>query len=198
MKNKSGETPPEFKKRELREIILKTIGLTLVVGGCLVFPNLPIALGAIIGLIKEDKGYTVPEKKIKRVIKHLIKRNILFIESKGNEVYVHIKDNNSLSILRYSIKSLLDFKKKQKKWDSKWFLVFFDVPETERSKRDYLRKFLKQLGFYQYQKSVYMFPYDCENEIALIKQIVEGGKYMRYIVAEKIEDESQLKTFFHL
>ena len=77
-------------------------------------------------------------------------------------------------------------------------MVFFDVPEIQRNKRDYLRKFLNKIGFYRYQKSVYIFPYECEEEINLIKKIVEGAKYMKYIIAEKIEDEDAIKTFFKL
>lgn len=93
---------------------------------------------------------------------------------------------------------LLDFKKKKKVWDGKWFLVFFDVPEIERNKRNYLRQYLKKIGFYQYQQSVYLFPYECEKEVALIKKIMEGAKYMKYIIAEKIEDEEMAKRFFNL
>jgi CRISPR-associated endonuclease Cas2 len=77
-------------------------------------------------------------------------------------------------------------------------MVFFDVPEIQRNKRNYLRDFLKKLGFYQYQKSVYIFPYECEKEVALIRKIVEGAKYMRYIIAEKIEEENKIKRYFGL
>ena len=39
----------------------------------------------------------------------------------------------------------------------------FDVPEEERNKRYYLKTFLKE-WFYQYQQSVYVFPYECEKK----------------------------------
>ena len=57
---------------------------------------------------------------------------------------------------------------------------------------------IKDIGFYQYQKSVYIFPYECEREVALIRKIIEGGKYLSYIVADKIEYEERLKTYFNL
>jgi len=60
-----------------------------------------------------------------------------------------------------------------KKWDGKWFIVVFDVPEVERNKRNFLRKFLNEIGFFLYQQSVYVFPYECEEEIKLVKRIVE-------------------------
>lgn len=138
------------------------------------------------------------ERKIIRTLKNLEKKQIIFLEEKEDKVFVYLKDKNHPKIIEYSIKKLLDFKKKKKKWSKKWFLVFFDVPEIQKNKREYLRKFLKKIGFYQYQKSVYIFPYECEKEISLIKKIIEGAKYMKYIVAEKIEDENKIKRYFGL
>jgi CRISPR-associated endonuclease Cas2 len=131
-------------------------------------------------------------------MKILEKKQIIYLEENGNEVFVHIHNKGELTLLKYSIKSLLNFKRRRKMWQRKWYVVFFDVPEIQRNKRDYLRRFLLKLGFYRYQKSVYLFPYECEKEINLIKKIVEGAKYINYIVAEKIENEEQAKIFFNL
>lgn len=149
-------------------------------------------------LLKSIKTYQDKKEKIFRVLKTLEKKEILDLQEKDGKITVYLKDVNHPKIIEYSIKKLLNFKKKEKKWNGKWFLVFFDVPETQRNKRDYLRKFLVKLGFYQYQKSVYLFPYECEREVKLIKQIVEGAKYMKYIIAEKIEDETNAKEYFKL
>ena len=86
----------------------------------------------------------------------------------------------------------------KKNWDKRWFLVAFDVAEKEANKRAHLRNFLKQIGFYQYQKSLYAYPYECEKEITLIKKIVEGGKYINYIVADRLEKETEMKIYFQL
>ncbi|EKE14989.1 MAG: hypothetical protein ACD_12C00206G0003 [uncultured bacterium] len=149
-------------------------------------------------LLKSAKSLQEKKLKINRVLQSLEKKDILDLQEENGKVTVYLKDKNHPKIIEYSIKSLLDFKQKEKKWNGKWFLVFFDVPEVQRNKRDYLRKFLIKLGFYQYQKSVYLFPYECEKEVALIKKIVEGAKYMKYIIAEKIEDEKSAKEYFKL
>ncbi|PJA55974.1 CRISPR-associated endonuclease Cas2 [Candidatus Roizmanbacteria bacterium CG_4_9_14_3_um_filter_33_18] len=149
-------------------------------------------------LLKSVKTLQEKKLKINRVLQNLEKNDILDLQEENGKVTVYLKDKNHPKIIEYSIKSLLDFKIKEKKWDGKWFLVFFDVPEAQRNKRDYLRKFLIKLGFYQYQKSVYLFPYECEKEVSLIKKIVEGAKYMKYIIAEKIEDELSAKEYFKL
>lgn len=149
-------------------------------------------------IFKSIKTNQEKNEKILRVLRTLENQEIIDLQEEEGKVTVYLKDENHPKIVEYSIKNLLDFKRKEKKWDGKWFLVFFDVPEIQRNKRDYLRRFLRKLGFYQYQKSVYLFPYECEKEVSLIKKIVEGAKYMKYIIAEKIEDESNAKEYFKL
>lgn len=160
--------------------------------------QLPVTLGYLIKYILEVKRKKIKEERVKSTIKDLERRNVLLIEEKDDKAYVYLQEKGKRKVVEYSLKLLLDFKRKKKKWDGKWFLVFFDVPEIQRSKRDYLRKFLKQLGFYPYQQSVYIFPYECGKEMVFIKKIVEGAKYIRYIIAEKIEEEERIKRFFNL
>ena len=160
--------------------------------------NLSLLIDNLQDLLKTINNYQVKKAKVLRVLKKLEKNEVLDIQEKDGKVTVYLKNENHPKIVEYSIKILLDFKKKNKQWNGKWFLVFFDVPETQRNKRDYLRRYLIKLGFYQYQKSVYLFPYECEKEVELIKRVVEGAKYMKYIIAEKIEDELKAKEYFKL
>lgn len=189
----------KFKKGEITKIVLATIGIGALLGGTvLITPNFPIIIGTFIKLIEEIKGIKLPKLKVKRTLQQLEKRKILNLEIKNNEVYVEVQNiSKNKEVIKYSIQSILELKRKSK-WQGKWFLVMFDVPEEEKNKRYYLRNFLKEIGFYQYQKSVYVFPFECEKEVVLIKKIIEGGKYLSYIIAEKIEYENKLKTYFHL
>lgn len=93
-------------------------------------------------------------------------------------------------------------------WDGKWRVVIFDVPEEKKLKRDILRRKLKQLGFYQIQKSVYVYPFECTNEISIlskrlilrtsilimISEIIQGEKgIIKSFLDKRILDESDLK-----
>ena len=189
----------KLKRGQLYWKILEIIGLTyLSGGGSFRRPLLPLVIDEIKRLLKELKEIEVDEIRIKQSLENLEKKEIIDLVEKNDEIFVHLKNDNNPQVIKYSIKALLELKQKEKKWNKKWFMVFFDVPEIQRNKRDYLRKFLNKIGFYRYQKSVYIFPYECEEEINLIKKIVEGAKYMKYIIAEKIEDEDAIKTFFKL
>ncbi len=58
--------------------------------------------------------------------------------------------------------------KKLKRWDKKWRMVLFDIPETHKKIRDSLRRKLKNLGFLEFQKSVFIYPFPCRDEINFI------------------------------
>lgn len=197
-KHKKTSSEDQYKHRQLRQIVLAALGISVLIGGIMITPNFPIVLGSILSLIKDFKKKDIPPAKIKRVLKNLEKKEIIYLEVKDKEVYVHLKNWLTPSIVKYSLQAILDFKKRKKQWNGKWFLVMFDVPEIQRNKRAYLRNFLKYIGFYPYQKSVYLLPYECEKEIALVKKIVEGAKYMSYVIAEKIENEQAAKIYFGL
>lgn len=198
-KKRGSSNQAKFDYGELKKIVLAALGIGLVLGGSvLVTPNFPIVLGTLLKAIEELRGIKIPRWKLRRVLKQLEKRQLIDLVRDKEEVFVKVKDKDNVEIVKYSIKELLDLKKRKKRWEGRWFLVVFDVPEKERIKRYFLRKFLKEIGFYPYQQSVYVFPHECKREIDLIKKIVEGGKYANYIIAESLEKEEFLKEYFNL
>jgi len=74
-------------------------------------------------------------------------------------------------VMRYSVEELQI--PKPEKWDGKFRVVIFDIPEKLRYPRALLRIKLYNLQFVQIQKSAYVHPYPCDEEIALItKQLL--------------------------
>lgn len=59
----------------------------------------------------------------------------------------------------------IKMKEEDEKWDGKWRLVFWDIPEKRKSARDLLRFKLKQLGFAKWQKSVWATKKNCTKEL---------------------------------
>jgi len=85
------------------------------------------------------------------------------------------------------------------KWDGKWRVVFFDIPEELRKKRDVLRYRLKNLGFYSLQKSAFVMPFECENEVAEITSKLRINRYVDILTVESIGiKKSELKKIFNL
>jgi len=87
---------------------------------------------------------------------------------------------------------------KNKQWDEKWRIVIFDVPEKIRKGRNALRSKLKELGFYELQKSVFVFPYECQKEIRFIIKFFRMEKYARYGVLSAIDNDADLRKVFDL
>ncbi|MCK5416237.1 hypothetical protein KAI92_02300 [Candidatus Parcubacteria bacterium] len=88
--------------------------------------------------------------------------------------------------------------KKPKKWDKKWRIVIFDIPEKNRRARDALRALLKRLEFMELQKSVFIYPYECEKNIGFLVNFFNIHKHVRFIKAEYIDNAKDVKNNFGL
>ncbi len=84
------------------------------------------------------------------------------------------------------------------RWDRRWRMVVFDVPEYRKSIRNRLRMQMRLFGFLRLQDSVWVYPYDCEELIALLKADLRIGKDVLYAIVEKIENDVGIKKHFGL
>jgi len=88
---------------------------------------------------------------------------------------------------------------KPARWDRKWRIVAFDISEERKKGREALRNTLYKLGFFKLQKSLFVHPYPCDEEIELVRDIYEVRQNeVMIVVAESIPHEKQLKKFFRL
>lgn len=83
-------------------------------------------------------------------------------------------------------------------WDGQWRIVLFDIPEEKKSLRDVFRRHLQKIGFRELQKSVFIFPYECEREIDSLVRLYDAEQYFRFILATKVNHERDLKKIFSL
>lgn len=104
--------------------------------------------------------------------------------------------NGKNRVLRYSLENMRI--KKPTKWDGHWRIVIFDVPEYKKQARDALAYGLKNIGMLPIQKSVFVCPYECRDEITFISETFHVKPHVRFIVAKEIDIEMDLKQKFHL
>jgi len=138
----------------------------------------------------------INEKQLRIEINNLYKSKV--IEKKENpdgSYAISLTEKGKLKALTYHFQKM---KIETEKWDGKWRLVVFDIPEKIKKGRDALREKLKQLGFYELQKSVFVFPYKCKDEIDFIIEFFQLRKYVRFGVLESIDNELHLKKIFNL
>ena len=100
--------------------------------------------------------------------------------------------------LRYSVPLA---KKIGKKWDGIWRMVIFDIPETEKMKREELRGKLKDLGFACWQKSVYISPFDVALDLAEYLSAANLADFAIALEAKKIfvgDEKEMANKLWHL
>lgn len=145
----------------------------------------------------EKEWREINRQSLKRAIKSLYESKL--IKEGGNidgTVTLVLSDKGKQKALTYDLGRMEI--KKPKQWDQKWRVILFDIPETRKKIREILRFHLKKLRFYEFQKSVFIHPYDCKNEIDYLIEFYNIRKFVRFIVAESIDNELHLKKHFGL
>ena len=138
------------------------------------------------------------ERIVKDAFYYLKKRGLILGEKdERGQLYIRLTPVGERAAGKYQINQLKI--EPQKKWDHKWRLIIFDVPEKSRIKRDAFRGKLKELGFYKLQKSVWVMPYPCEKEIKLLREFFNlGPGSLRFFEVLRLEEDQRLRDFFRL
>jgi CRISPR-associated endonuclease Cas2 len=118
---------------------------------------------------------------------------IEFVEKNGTR-YARTTNKGRLEIERG--KQRLALTKKIKRWDKRYRIVIFDIPEKRKSIRDKLRRTMTEFGFLRLQDSVWVYPHDCEDLIALVKTDLRLGYDVLYLIVEKIENDKYIREHF--
>ena len=115
-------------------------------------------------------------------------------EKSDGTVTLTLNNNGKKKALEYNLDKLEI--KKPEVWDGFWRIITFDIPENKKRARDALAVKLKALGLMPLQKSVFVYPYDCRDEIQFVTEIFEVTPYVRFIVAKEIDTALHLKQKF--
>lgn len=110
-------------------------------------------------------------------------------------ITIEITEKGNKELLKYDLVKLAPVKSK---WDGKWRLIFFDVAELDRKKRDKLRRYLGQLEMEQFQKSVFISPYDIFDQIKYLREILDIPSTIKMAKLDWVENEDELKEIFGL
>lgn len=93
---------------------------------------------------------------------------------------------------------ILSYLKKDKKWDGKWRIVVFDIPETKKKMRNYFRGKLFELGFRKLQESVWISPYNIADIVEELIEICHAKPYIHYLLVEELDNRDVLTELFKL
>ncbi len=124
------------------------------------------------------------------------KQGLISLKYEGDKIIIRLTKNGKEKLLRFNLDEL--HIKPQARWDRKWRLVIFDIPEKLKVARLMFRNKLREMGFQYLQKSVWVCPYPCEDEIDFLKEIYLIRSCVRVVTAESIDIQGDLVRKFNL
>jgi phenylacetic acid degradation operon negative regulatory protein len=131
--------------------------------------------------------------QLDRSFRHLQDRGLIKIINKNNQKFVQLTKTGQIEILLRKAQI-----SKQSKWDRKWRIIMYDIPEDSKDKRHLLRFLLKKNGFKKLQASAYISPYALNRDA--IVYLTETGltEYIRILRVDEMDDDRKLKKLFNL
>lgn len=179
------------KRIPVTEIVLATIAGAGLIGLAAIAPG---ALGMIRAFRPLHRRYQTPTY-VNSVVAKLRRDGLVTVRMERGEPLVRLTEKGDRALAHYRLSKA---RPKNQKWDNKWRIVIFDIHEWKRGTRDRVRNMIAQFGFQRLQQSVWVYPYECEELIQLLKADVKIGEELLYVIAERIENEDWLKRKFGL
>ena len=137
------------------------------------------------------------ERELKRTVHYMKQRGLISYDARDYQNGIRLTKKGTQKLKTRNIDQLSV--PKPEGWDKKWRLVFFDIPEDLKTKRDALSRRLAWLGFQQLQKSIWIHPFACRPELELLTEFIGIRKFVTYVEISRIDGHQQLiQRFKHL
>ncbi len=177
----------KVKYGEIQKLILESVKLAGILSIGLVAPNVVGAMHKL-GLISNKRQSEIIGSSASK----LTKKGLL----KFNGKYYELTNEGERKLRRLELRGYKLVR--PKKWDKKWRVIIFDIPEKKKKIRDQIRNLFVSASFYRLQDSVWVYPYDCEDVIGLLKTDFGVGKDILYMIVDEIENDKHLRLEFDL
>lgn len=186
------------ENKRAKTILNATLAM-IAVGGILTVGALaPGVLGGISRVLRRKKKNNYEQYR-------QIWQNFNYLKQRGNLKF--IKEENGCLLYEFSQKGRQKIRKfivdelsikNPANWDKKWRLIIFDIPEKYKNARSALRKKLIDLGFHKCQKSAWIYPFPCEEEIEFLKDFFNIKPFVKLFLVEEMTDGRVLYHFNNL
>ena len=155
------------------------------------FENLPAPFETPYAYIRRFEQ--IPYKHYYDSVRQMKKRGIVEVYRKNQKKFIKLTHKGQLELLLRGIKA-----DREQKWDGKWRIVMFDIPEASRSKRDLIRHLLKKQGFVRFQNSVFIGPYQLKRNVIQYLKVSHLIHYIRILRVDEVDDDRELLRRFKL
>ncbi len=181
-----------IRKTKINKAVITTLAVTGGLAVALVAPNVLGALGKL-GLINNPRQ---KRQGVEKSLSRLVRHGYVVLEGREEGKKVRLTEKGERYAAMLGEGKLIP--KKPRRWDKKWRMLIFDIPENRRRVRSQIRASLVHMGFYRLQDSVWVYPHDAEDLVTLLKADFKIGKDVLYVVADAIEYDLPLRKHFGL
>lgn len=181
------------RRTNIQHVLLSTIATAGVLSVMLLAPN------ALQVLRMFDKGKSRkmnPKYLFGSAFEKLILKKLIKIEVAGEHKRVRLTKEGQHELAMMIARN--PDKRMHQRWDKRWRMVIYDIKESHKHSRVKLQALLRVFGFYKLQNSVWVYPYDCEALMILLKADFKIGNEVLYVVVEKIENDKHMRKYFNL
>lgn len=191
-----GEKVAGTKKDPKIKDVLSLLGVGAFLAGSILIPGLPLVAKPFIDTKRKKEANEWKRFntwRLKQVVKRLQAQKYIEVAETSDGHVVRITEKGKQRLLQYDLGTLSIT---NKKLDGKWRIIIYDVQDAHRSSRDLFRKTLRKLDFFQLQKSVYLTPYPCNDEIEYLRQVCSIGTEVIVLTVSGLENEQAYKEYF--
>ena len=186
------EAGKQRRKRYIQDAVLATLATTGVIAVAALAPTVLIAVGQI----ARQSGYKMGWKA-RTAAGRLAQKGLVRFVKVGGRKHIEITEAGRRFFALESAKMAAGAGRKRR-WDRRYRMVVFDIPEKRKGVRERLRRIMRELGFLRIQDSVWVAPHECEELVALIKAELRIGKDVLYVIVESIENDAWIRRHFNL
>lgn len=182
----------------LREKSLGKTILTILATGALVFAAIaaPNAIQILAPLVQKKRGRSNP-RSLERAIHRLRTKRLIEFTTQGEKTMLQITENGKKRVRELEFeKMMLEI---PPKWNGKWTIILFDIPEDKKKARDAFREKIRSLGCFPYHKSVFVHPSDCRDEIDFVADVFNIQRHVIHFQTASLgSQEYRPRKFFGL
>src|SRR3989338_8430429 len=162
------------RRKNITPFVLGAVGGAGILGLAVVAPNVLGAMGKL-GLMPGRRQKEIINRARDRLLKQgLLRREhgFLRLTPKGPDKFRLLQARESAMT-------------RPRRWDRRWRVLIFDIPAYSKSMRDKIRRAVESIGSVRLQDSVWVYPYDCEDLITLLKADFRIGKDILYMIVDE-------------
>ena len=186
-------TITKIKTKYYSKEILKYLFLT---GAVAIALTSPYFVSNLMRNIFRNRHRARYKRKFTYAFNYLNKKGLIETKRVGHDVCISLTKEGKKRAGKYQIDDLKI--EKPQKWDKGWRIVIFDIPSASRLIRDIFRRKLKEFGFHALQKSVWIFPYPCKEEVEFLREFLGlDKKQIQTFEVTKLEDDRFLRKYYN-